>query len=118
MVLRLRKVVGHGFFFSTFRLPQTLCSSYSTIYFFYIGEFNRNKLDGTETPIRVKRIVIHPGYDRYSMAHNIALLELENPVKLNDHIRMVSWRVVAILSRLFLLLLLGFLGWEKHRIKV
>lgn len=103
MVLRLRKVVGHGFFFSTFRLPQTLCSSYSTIYFFYIGEFNRNKLDGTETPIRVKRIVIHPGYDRYSMAHNIALLELENPVKLNDHIRMVSWRVVAIISRLFLL---------------
>ena len=71
--------------------------------FFYIGEFNRNKLDGTETPIRVKRIVIHPGYDRYSMAHNIALLELENPVKLNDHIRMVSWRVVAIISRLFLL---------------
>lgn len=54
-----------------------------------LGEFNRNKLDGTETPIRVKRIVIHPGYDRYSMAHNIALLELENPVKLNDHIRMV-----------------------------
>lgn len=95
------------FFFSTFRLPQTLCSSYSTIYFFYIGEFNRNKLDGTETPIRVKRIVIHPGYDRYSMAHNIALLELENPVKLNDHIRMVSWRVVAIISRSFLLLLLG-----------
>lgn len=77
------------------------------LFFFYIGEFNRNKLDGTETPIRVKRIVIHPGYDRYSMAHNIALLELENPVKLNDHIRMVSWRVVAIISRLFLLLLLG-----------
>lgn len=54
-----------------------------------LGEFNRNKLDGSETPIRVKRIVIHPGYDRYSMAHNIALLELEKPVKLNDHIRMV-----------------------------
>ena len=58
--------------------------------FSFEGEFNRNKLDGSETPIRVKRIVIHPGYDRYSMAHNIALLELEKPVKLNDHIRMVS----------------------------
>lgn len=55
-----------------------------------IGEFNRDKLDGTETPIRVKRIVLHPGYDRNTMAHNIALLELEKPAQLNDHIRMVS----------------------------
>lgn len=53
------------------------------------GEFNRAKLDGTETPVRVKRIVRHPGYGT-AFAHNIALLELEKPVKLNDHIRMVS----------------------------
>ena len=66
------------------------------------GEFNRNKLDGTETPIRVKRIVLHPGYDRNTMAHNIALLELEKPVKLNDHIRMVS---VVLSLRLLLSLL-------------
>lgn len=54
-----------------------------------LGEFNRNKLDGTETPVSVKRIVLHPGYDRSTMANNIALLELEKPVRLNDHIRMV-----------------------------
>ena len=55
-----------------------------------LGEFNRNKLDGTETPVSVKRIVLHPGYDRTTMANNIALLELEKPIRLNDHIRMVS----------------------------
>lgn len=54
-----------------------------------LGEFNRDKLDGTETPVRVKRIVRHPGYDGSGFAHNIALLELEKPAKLNDNIRMV-----------------------------
>lgn len=57
-----------------------------------IGEFNREQMDGTETSMRVKRVVKHPLYDvtRSGFAHNIALLELETPVKLNDHIRMVS----------------------------
>lgn len=56
-----------------------------------LGEFNRHEMDGTETTIRVKRIVKHPGYDgtQSGFAHNIALLELETPVRLNDHIRMV-----------------------------
>ena len=49
-------------------------------------------MDGTETSIRVKRVVKHPLYDgtRSGFAHNIALLELETPVKLSNHIRMVS----------------------------
>jgi len=55
-----------------------------------LGEFNRGKLDGTETFIRVKRIVIHPRYNGNGLANNIALLELEKPAKLNNHIRMVS----------------------------
>ena len=69
------------------------------------GEFNRNKLDGTETPVTVKRIVVHPGYDRSTMANNIALLELKKPVRLNDHIRMVSELigVVAWLSLFFVM---------------
>lgn len=54
-----------------------------------LGEFNRGKLDGTETFIRVKRIVIHPRYNGNGLANNIALLELEKPAKLNNHIRMV-----------------------------
>lgn len=55
-----------------------------------LGEFNRERMDGTETSMRVKRVVKHPLYDvtRSGFAHNIALLELETPVKLNDHIRM------------------------------
>ncbi|KAK2566870.1 Transmembrane protease serine 6 [Acropora cervicornis] len=56
-----------------------------------LGEFNIEQMDGTETSMRVKRVVKHPLYDgtRSGFAHNIALLELETPVKLNDHIRMV-----------------------------
>ena len=78
----------------------------------FVGEFNRNKLDGTETTIRVKRIVLHPGYDRYTMAHNIALLQLEKPVKLNNHIRMVSYLVI-ILSLFFVVVEIPWRGSVK-----
>lgn len=91
-------------------LKLQLCKS---LYLFNesLGEFNRNKLDGTETPVSVKRIVLHPGYDRSTMAHNIALLELEKPVKLDDHIRMVSELIVVVVWLSFFPIL------YKHKVK-
>lgn len=54
-----------------------------------LGEHNREKLDGTERYMRVKRIIIHPKYDRDTLTNNIALLELAKPVKPTSHIRTV-----------------------------
>ncbi|XP_031550169.1 transmembrane protease serine 6-like [Actinia tenebrosa] len=54
-----------------------------------LGEFNRNKVDGTEKFRRIRRVVVHPGYSRSNLSNNIALLQLEKPVKPNKYIRMV-----------------------------
>lgn len=54
-----------------------------------IGEHNRERLDGTERYVRVKRIIVHPKYDRHTLSNNIALLELTKPVKPSSHIRTV-----------------------------
>ncbi|EDO43338.1 predicted protein, partial [Nematostella vectensis] len=53
------------------------------------GELNRDKEEGNEQTLRVKRIITHPGYSRTNLSHNIALLELAKPAKLNNYIRKV-----------------------------
>ncbi|XP_048587009.1 coagulation factor IX isoform X2 [Nematostella vectensis] len=54
-----------------------------------LGELNRDKEEGNEQTLRVKRIITHPGYSRTNLSHNIALLELAKPAKLNNYIRKV-----------------------------
>ncbi|KAK3730731.1 hypothetical protein QZH41_005003 [Actinostola sp. cb2023] len=54
-----------------------------------LGELNTAKKDGSEISLRVKRIIVHPGYSRYNFSNNIALLQLVKPVKLNNFVRTV-----------------------------
>lgn len=60
-----------------------------SVYDIYTGDYDRSKVDGTEATLKVKRIISHPKYNRYTLAHNIALLELNEPVKRTNTIRTV-----------------------------
>ena len=63
--------------------------SYSSgrFYTIRVGEHNRNVNEGTEKNIPGKRVIKHPLYNRPSAINNdIALIQLERPVKLNSRV--------------------------------
>ena len=54
-----------------------------------LGEFNQEKKDRKEILVNVSKLFLHGQYDPKTMDYDIALIKLENPVKLSKMVRPV-----------------------------
>ena len=52
-----------------------------------VGDLHRQLNDTTEQKHKVERIVPHPNYDGNTINNDIALMKLQTPVMMNDHVR-------------------------------
>ena len=57
----------------------------TSIYYVVLGEHNRKLAEGTEQIVRLKKIIIHPGYIP-KVANDIAVVELEKDAMLSTYI--------------------------------
>ena len=51
-----------------------------------VGAHDISKTEPSQQTVTVKRMIMHPDYDRRSMKADIALLELSSPVRFNDRV--------------------------------
>ncbi|XP_065058859.1 deleted in malignant brain tumors 1 protein-like [Rhopilema esculentum] len=76
-----------------------------------VGDLHRQLNDTTEQKHKVERIVPHPNYDGRTLNNDIALMKLQTPVMMNDHVRTAcipaKTDVIAIGSTCFIT------GWGK-----
>lgn len=60
------------------------------IYKILLGAHNRNANEGTRQTIPVKKVMYHSQYNKPTQINNdIALIQLQYPAKLNDHVKTV-----------------------------
>ena len=52
-----------------------------------LGEFNQEKKEGKEVMTNVSKLFLHGDYDPRTQDYDIALLQLQNPVKLSDTVK-------------------------------
>ena len=57
----------------------------SCLSFFRTGEYNRELLEGPEREFDVSKIIIHPGYNPYSLNNDIALIKLKAPIMMDRY---------------------------------
>ena len=55
-----------------------------------IGELNQFQYDFTELEMNVKRVILHPDYFYHKEVDDIALMELEEPVRMNSYVQIAS----------------------------
>lgn len=53
----------------------------------YLGLHIQGKIGSTVVKKYLKRIIPHPNYNPYNFDNDIALMELDSPVKFSDYIR-------------------------------
>ena len=63
--------------------------SSGTTYTILLGAHNRYQPQGHEQKIRGKRVIVHPNYDELRLNNDIALIQLERPATLNQHVSTV-----------------------------
>ena len=61
------------------------CSSVNS-YKIVLGDHSRSTNDGNKQNFTARRIIVHPLYDRTTINHDIALIELSSPVVINKRV--------------------------------
>ena len=51
-----------------------------------LGDHSRSTNDGNEQNFTARRIIVHPLYDRTTINHDIALIELSSPAVINKRV--------------------------------
>ena len=59
------------------------------MYYVQLGDNDRNKNEGSEQKVKIKRIHRHPQYNQALLNNDVALLELEKPAILNKQVGLV-----------------------------
>lgn len=77
-----------------FKTLEIICHFINAIhcfYFFYSGEYDRNKPENEEQHFSVESVIIHPQFDSLkNLNHDIALLKLNGAAKMTDYVNTVK----------------------------
>ena len=55
-------------------------------FIFSVGAHDKSKSESTTAEYKVKRIIVHPGWDSRRLNNDIAMFELEKPIQFNKYV--------------------------------